>query len=217
MCRTIQVTGKGMLKIKPDQITIKIFLSKTLNEYEEAIRKSVEDVNEIKDILEKMGLEKKDLKTSNYSVKADYESVRDSKGNYITKLKGYKYNQDLNYKFDIDNKILGKVLSGLQKSSCHPQIDLEYTIKDTEKARNDLLKKAVEDAYEKAKILSESAQVTLGKILKIDYSCKQIDFTSRPFERGVMLSNKINVVDNIDIEPEEISRNEEVTIIWEIE
>ena len=40
MCRTIQVTGKGMLKIKPDQILLKLSLSKTLESYEEAIKKN---------------------------------------------------------------------------------------------------------------------------------------------------------------------------------
>ena len=198
MCRTIQITGKGMLKIKPDQILLKLSLSKTLESYEETIKKSVEEVNEVKQILEEAGLDKKELKTTYYSIKPDYESVRDNKGNYVTRLKGYKYNQDLNYKFDIDNKILGKVLYSLSKSTENVQIDLEYT-------------------YAKAKILSESAQVRLGKILKIDFSSKQIDFSSKPFERGMMLANKMNAIDSIDIEPEDIAKNEDVTIIWEIE
>lgn len=217
MCRTIQITGKGMLKIKPDQILLKLSLSKTLESYEEAIKKSVEEVNEVKQILEEAGLDKKELKTTYYSIKPDYESVRDNKGNYVTQLKGYKYNQDLNYKFDIDNKILGKVLYSLSKSTENVQIDLEYTIKNPEEAKNELLKMAVEDAYAKAKILSESAQVRLGKILKIDFSSKQIDFSSKPFERGMMLSSKMCAIDSIDIEPEDITKNEDVTIIWEIE
>ena len=83
MCRTIQITGKGMLKIKPDQILLKLSLSKTLESYEEAIKKSVEEVNEVKQILEEAGLDKKELKTALINACKGYVSYMNNNEYYL--------------------------------------------------------------------------------------------------------------------------------------
>lgn len=220
MEKTIRVTGRGRLAIKPDQVLLKLSLTNVSSTYEQAIYSSSEDANELKDILESMGFDKDELKTSYYNIDSEYESYKDSNGNYKSKFKGYRYKQDLNYKFDIDNKLLGKVLFALSKTKCKVKINIVYTIKDTEKAKNDLLKVAIKDSKNKAIILADEAGVTLGEILNIDYSWNTLEFESNPYGNRDLVcydmccSSESSV--DIDVNPEDINVNDDVTIIWEI-
>ncbi len=220
MEKTIKVTGKGNLAIKPDQILLKLQLTEVEETYEKAIQASAINVNEVKDILENIGFDRKELRTSFFNIDSEYESYRDDRGNYKSKFIGYRYKQDLNYKFDIDNKLLGKVLYALSKSNCNAKINIVYTIKDTEKAKNDLLKNAIEDSKMKALILTESAGVSLGEIINIDYSWNTIEFYSNPFgSRDLIMYDKCCSSEgsiDVDIEPEDINVNDNVTIIWSI-
>jgi len=49
--RTIRVTGKGNLKIKPDLTRITLSVEGTFPEYGEALRRSSKDTEQLKDLL----------------------------------------------------------------------------------------------------------------------------------------------------------------------
>ena len=74
------------------------------------------------------------------------------------------------------------------------------------------------DSKEKASVLAEAAGVTLGDIVKIDYSWGEIEFISRPVERCMTMSAKNAAADSysMDIEPDDIDVTDTVTVVWEI-
>ena len=53
--RTIRVTGKGQLRVKPDQTRITLSLEGLYPEYGETLRRSAEDTEKIKDLLTGLG------------------------------------------------------------------------------------------------------------------------------------------------------------------
>ena len=55
---------------------------------------------------------------------------------------------------------------------------MNYTIKDVEAAKNELLGKAVAESKKKAQVLTDAAGVKLGNIISIDYSWGEIDIYS---------------------------------------
>ena len=69
--RTIRVTGKGNLKVKPDMTRITISLEGTFPEYGEALRRSTEDTEKMKDLLTGFGFGRTDLKTLNFNVETE--------------------------------------------------------------------------------------------------------------------------------------------------
>ena len=66
--RTIRVTGKGQIRVKPDMTRITLSLEGLCPEYGEALRRSAEDTEKIKDLLTKLGFVRTDLKTLNFNV-----------------------------------------------------------------------------------------------------------------------------------------------------
>ena len=66
--RTIRVTGKGQIKVKPDMTRISITLEGMYPDYAETLRHSSEDTDSLKDVLAAFGFERTDLKTLSFNV-----------------------------------------------------------------------------------------------------------------------------------------------------
>ena len=219
--RTIRVTGKGQIKVHPDMTRITITLEGLHNEYGDALRHSSEDTEQMKDIISEFGFERSDLKTLNFSVDPQFESYK-VKDTYRQRFVGYRYVHLLKLEFESDNVLLGRVLYALAHCALKPRFQLSYTVKDQEAARNELIGRAVIDAKEKAKVLTNAAGVSLKDIQSIDYSWGRIDFDVRPM-RGDMLAEEEDVCCAsavpgyaMDIEPDDINISDTVTVIWEI-
>ena len=56
MNRTIRVTGKGSLSVKPDMIRLELDAKETLPEYADAYRRFTEDTDAIRKRLRRRGL-----------------------------------------------------------------------------------------------------------------------------------------------------------------
>ena len=220
--RTIRVTGKGQLKVKPDMTRITMSLEGTFPEYSDALRRSAEDTERIKDLLSGFGFERTDLKTMNFNAETEYESYKEH-GTYKQRFVGYKYHHLMKVEFESDNERLGKVLYALAHCPVKPEFRLSYTVKDSEAAKNELLGKAIADAKEKSTVLTTAAGVTLKSIQNIDYSWGQINFEVQPMSRMLMAEECCEAPTaaygsyDMDIEPDDIEVSDTVTVIWEIE
>ena len=186
--RTIRVTGKGNLKVKPDLTRITLSVEGTFPEYGEALRRSSQDTEQLKDLLAKYGFARSDLK----------------------RLVGYKFRHQMKVEFESDNDRLGKVLYALAHCAVKPEFRLSYTVKDPEAAKNELLGKAITDACEKAAVLTKAAGITLKAIQNIDYSWGQINFEVQPMNQMLMAEECCEAPAaaygsyDMDIEPDDI-------------
>ena len=59
MERTIRVTGKGKLAVKPDLIELILSIKDIKKEYDELLKRSSSATNEVKELLEKLALNEK--------------------------------------------------------------------------------------------------------------------------------------------------------------
>jgi uncharacterized protein YggE len=221
--RTIRVTGKGQIKVHPDITRITVTLTGLDPDYGEALKRSSEDTEQMKDTLEPFGFERSDLKTLSFDVDTKYESYeekRQGRTEYKRRFVGYEFTHVLKLEFDSDNKRLGKILYALANCQLHPEFRLSYTVKDPEAVKNELLGKAVQDAVAKAGVLSGAAGLKLGDIQSVDYSWGEINFEYRPMnDRMVLEECSYECASgsyDMDIEPDDISVQDTVTVVWEI-
>lgn len=219
--KTIRVTGKGQVKVKPDMTRITITLEDIYTEYQETLRHSAQDTDQLKDILEPYGFERADLKTLSFQVDPQYESYKKN-GAYKQRLTGYKFRHVMKVEFESDNERLGKILYTLANYPAKPEFRISYTVKDREAAKNELLGKAVTDAIDKATVLSAAAGVKLKDIQSIDYSWGEIEFEVSPMSRAVYAAPAGCLAEDSDsyalnIEPDDIEVSDTVTVVWEIE
>ena len=218
--RTIRITGKGRIKVKPDMTRITLSLEGIYPEYGETLRRSSLETEQLKDLLAGFGFERSDLKTLNFNVDTEYESYKE-KGAYKQRLVGYKFYHMMKVEFEFDNERLGSVLYALANCDLKPEFRLSYTVKDPEAEKNELLGRAVADAGKKASVLTKAAGVALKDIQNIDYSWEQIDFEIQPMNRMLLAEDCCEEPAagpgyDLDIEPDDIEVSDTVTVIWEI-
>ncbi len=218
--RTIRVTGKGKIKVKPDMTRITITLEEMSPDYAETLRCSSDNTDSLKEVLAPFGFERSDLKTLNFNVNTEYESYKE-KGTYKQRFVGYRFRHLLKVEFDSDNERLGKILYALGNCTLNPEFRISYTVKDPEAAKNELLGKAVKDAKEKATVITAAADVTLKDIQSIDYSWGEIEFEINPMNRLMKACTPVSAACedscyDLDIEPDDIEVADTVTVVWEI-
>lgn len=221
MERTIRVTGKGKLSVKPDTIRLRINMEGMYPEYDETLQKSSEVVELLKDLVEKQGYERKELKTLYFNIDTEYESYQDRDKNWKRRFQGYKYVHRMKMEFPADNQRLGKMLYALAHCPVSPEFSIEYTVSDPEASKNELLGKAVKESLKKASVLAEASDVKLGKIINIDYSWGEIDFVSKPLQemslRCCEPDESYSASYDMDIEPDDIDITDTVTVVWALE
>ena len=188
-------------------------------EYSDTLQHSSEDTEALRDLLSGFGFARSDLKTLSFGIDTEYESYREQEV-YKQRFLGYRFRHQLKVEFPSDNQRLGRILYALSNGAVSPEFRLSYTVSDPEAARNELLGKAVQDAKEKAAVLSRAAGVSLRCIESIDYSWGEIDIEYRPMDnmlRAKAAQPLMAASYTMDIEPDDIELSDTVTVVWEIE
>ncbi len=218
MAKTIRVTGKGTLHIKPDMTRLTLVLSGLEKDYDKALQRSSQDTESLRIVLSELGFEPAGLKTLSFDVDTRYERYRDRNDDWKQRFVGYEYTHRMKLEFPNDNALLGRVLYALAAAPVSPEFRISYFVGDPESAKNELLGKAVTDATAKAGVLAKAAGVTLGEILSIDYSWGQIDLEVRPMEAEERLMCCTSEVRSFEmnIEPDDAEVSDTVTVVWEV-
>lgn len=219
MDKTMKITGKGKVSVKPDIIRLNMTMEESYKEYEVTLRQSSETTKILKELFVSLGFKNDDLKTRSFDINTKYESYKAKDQSWKKRLIGYTYTLHMLIEFDADNKKLGEILYALAHSVITPEISIEYTVSDLEKHKDKLLKNAIEDSKHKAEVLANAADVKLGDIVSIDYSWGEINFVSEPIQNFAFASAEKTTGSpgyDIDIEADDIDVTDTVTVIWNI-
>ena len=219
MDKTLKITGRGKVSVKPDIIRLNMTMKESYKEYEVTLSQSSETTKILKELFVSLGFKKDDLKTRSFDIDTKYESYKAKDQSWKKRLIGYTYTHNMLIEFDADNKKLGEILYALAHSVITPEISIEYTVSDSEKHKDQLLKNAIEDSKHKAEVLAHAANVKLGDIVSIDYSWGEISFVSEPIQNFAFASAEQTTGRtgyDIDIEADDIDVTDTVTVIWNI-
>lgn len=219
MDKTMKITGKGKVSVKPDIIRLNMTMEESYKEYEVTLRQSSETTKILKELFVSLGFKNDDLKTRSFDINTKYESYKAKDQSWKKRLIGYTYTHHMFIEFDADTKKLGEILYALAHSVITPEISIEYTVSDPEKHKDKLLKNAIEDSKHKAEVLANAADVKLGDIVSIDYSWGEINFVSEPIQNFAFASAEKTTARagyDIDIEADDIDVTDTVTVIWNI-
>lgn len=222
MERTIRVTGRGRLSVKPDTIRLFINIEGMQEEYDMAVAQSAAMTEEVKELFVKLDFGRDEVKTLSFNVTTQYESYQAEDRSWKKRLEGYKFTHRMKVEFAVDNKRLGRALYALGHAVAHPEFHIEYTVAEPENCKNELLAAAIKDSKAKAEVLTKAAGVILGNIVTIDYSWAELELVSRPMEQFMLADTCVRCSEdegnayNIDVNPDNIEVTDNVTVMWEI-
>ena len=207
------VTGAGIVYAKADianiQIGLKTEVKKTAAE---ATQESTVKMNNIVQELKKLGLEDKDIKTSNYNLNPSYNWSQD-KGQ---ELIGYEVNQNLSLKIR-DLSKMGDIIAKTTEQGANQIGSISFTIDDEYELKNQARELAINKAKEKAELIAAQSGMKLGDI-------KSFYESSNPVVSPMMYANvKMEAMDSVggritspEIQSGQNEVNVEVTLVYEV-
>ncbi|MDO5558611.1 MAG: SIMPL domain-containing protein [Oscillospiraceae bacterium] len=216
MDKTITVKGAGKVSARPDLIIISINLEAQSQDYENTLAIADNKLEKLRSNIQKSGFGHDDLKTESFDIMPQFESIQDKSGNYKRVFKGYRCPHSLKIEFDYDMNRLSQLISVLAHSDAQPEFSISFSVRDKEAAQAQMLKRAAENARQKAQILCEASGVVLGELITIDYNWGEIDFYSKT---SYEMNNKCMMpceARSIDIVPDDIDMSDTATFVWTI-
>jgi uncharacterized protein YggE len=184
----VSVTGEAVEKIAPDLAVLSVTAQgddKTLAGAKDIANKKLKTVL---DVAKKFGIEGEHLKATLVQVSPRYRYVQQS-GKQV--LEAYTASASLELTLS-DITRLGALTDALVEAGIE-QVSGQFSLKDPQKAREDMLAKAVEDAHRRAEALARAAGAKLGKPLSISDSGGSIQAPVVPSPRMAMAKADMEV------------------------
>ena len=216
--KTITVKGAGNVSVKPDYVVLSMSLETRNHDYETAMREAADRIEHLNGSLSAIGFEKESVKTTDFSVRTNYDSRKDRNGNYYRVFNGYVVNHRLKVSFDFDTKVLSKALGTIVTCIAEPELSISFTVKEASAVNEALLKSAAENAKKKAEILCAASGARLGELVNIDYNWGELNIYSRTRYdmEDACLEACSEAPFSLDIEPDDINATDTVTFVWQI-
>ena len=170
----ITVIGTGEVLIPADTAVVSLGVSATDREVLKAQRRANETIAAIREALIKAGVKEEDINTDYINIYASYDYSDGSE-----QLKGYNANSTLAIRVT-DIEAVGEVIDIAFEAGANTLNGINFSASDTTEAEAKAMKKAVEDAKDKAEVLAEASGLKIRGIDEI------IESGTYSYDRGMM-------------------------------
>lgn len=177
--RTISVNGTGKVYLNPDIAYVTIGVHTENKDAAQAVAQNNAQSVKVKEALTGMGVDAKDIQTSNFSIypQQQYDQTGKPTGeiNYVVDNQLYVTVRDL--------ETIGDLLDTVVKAGANSIYGIQFDVADRSKAQSEARKLAVADAQAQAEELADAAGVTLGPVQTI--STASIQTPVPLYEKGM--------------------------------
>lgn len=170
----ITVIGTGEVMIPADEAVVSLGVSATDREVLKAQRRANETIAAIREALIKAGVKEEDINTDYINIYASYDYSDGSE-----QLKGYNANSTLAIRVT-DIEAVGEVIDIAFEAGANTLNGINFSASDTTEAQAKAMKKAVEDAKDKAEVLAEASGLKIRGIEEI------VESGTYSYDRGMM-------------------------------
>lgn len=164
---TISVEGTGEISEKPDVGFLNITIETKAAKFGSAITQLNSKTDSLYLILSELGLDKENIKTSNFNVRENYvfDNNTRSKDGFI----GF---QRIEAEFPFSKEQLGTIINRFAEGETSVQFDFSFGFSEEKlkELKKELIKVAIQDATTKAELIAQNTGEILGEIEEIMYS-----------------------------------------------
>ncbi len=203
--RTIAMSGTGTVKGPPDMADISAGVTTEAPTAAAALAANTAAMNRVFAALEKQGIARRTIQTSNFSVSPNYSSRTP---NETPRLAGYRVSNQVHVILEDITKA-GMALDALVAAGANQMNGLNFSIKEPAPLLAKARSEAVADARLRAQQYAAAAGVALGQILSISEGGSSEP--PRPMYRIMAMA-----ADSVPVAAGEESVSANVTIVWEI-
>lgn len=208
---SIEVVGKATIKTIPEEVIFRIPLKIIDSSYLECSTAINKTLSNLRNELISKGIADSRIRTANFSISDHmvYEGGKRSQQGYqgsVTVIVSENYSVDF----------VQKVLQSVEKLELTYAINFSMSTDQKEELTKIAISQAVEDAKQKALVLSEASGVQLGEISRISYG--KDSYRAEPLHTERMLSSTMDAVgsNELSLSPTRIALFKYVLIVWDI-
>lgn len=163
----IMVSGEGEAAAAPDMALISLAVLRDADTAREALDANNKAMTEVLAAMKAFGIEDRDLQTSGFSIQPRYVYPDPNKGeNFEPKITGYSVINTLGVRVR-DLAKIGEVLDQSVTLGVNQGGNITFVKDDSSAVLEEARKKAVENAIAKAKTITSTAGVGIGRILEM--------------------------------------------------
>jgi uncharacterized protein YggE len=164
--RRIVVLGEGEATVKPDLAILSLSVMREAPSASDALSLDSKAMTDVIAALKASGIADRDLQTSGVQINPHYEYINQPDGTQTTKLLGYQVTNTITVRVR-DLSKTGEVIDKSVSLGVNQGGSITFTNDDPKATLTEARKKAVADAVDKAKTLTEAAGVKLGQVVEI--------------------------------------------------
>jgi uncharacterized protein len=153
------VTGTGKVSVTPDIASVTAGVRAQGNTVKQAQDDMNKAINTVTDAIKKLGIDGKDIKTTNYNINPTYDYT-----NSKQRITGYTASSNLEIKIKNMEKA-NTVIDAATANGANSVSGIQFDVADKSKAEKEARELAVTEAKEKAKNASQIGGFTLGRII----------------------------------------------------
>lgn len=162
--RQITVTGHGKISARPDMAKINVGVEVTARKAGDALHENSKLILELMDVLDKAGVAKRDIRTSQLNLQPRWEQRNNSGA--APSVIGYTAQNILQIRIRKVG-VLGDVLDKVTRSGANRINQVSFSVADPAPLLKEARLRAVANARQKADLFAIAAGVSLGKVLEI--------------------------------------------------
>ena len=156
---TFNVTGEGKVIVQPDVALVTVGVVANGSSVKVAQDQINQNINKIAASIKSLGVEQKDIQTSNYSINPNYDY-----NSGIQRITGYQANTNLSIKVRDISKV-NNVIDQATQNGANQVGGVVFEVDDKTALQNEARQKAVTDAKTKAENAANIAGFSLGRIV----------------------------------------------------
>lgn len=212
---TLKVNGTANVQVAPDQAVINMTVRAIDMDINQAVKQLEEKSGRLTERLRAAGFRREEIKTSQLNVQ---DNGRWRNGEYVDS--GYVAQQFIELKFKRDQQRITRLLDAFSREDgAEALFQFGFALSDDarQQADEELIRKAVEDARSKARVIAQASGVKLGKIRSIVYG--QPDYRPMPMQQEMMDMKMREGQEQsfADMEVREIEMQDSILVYWDID
>ncbi|MFD1508282.1 SIMPL domain-containing protein [Lacimonas salitolerans] len=204
--RLLTVTGTGEVARAPDMAVIRVGVGAEDADAATALASTSEAMTRMQARLAEVGVERRDIQTSQLSLEPVYEQTANS----APRIVGFQATNAVTVRVR-EISATGEVLGALVGDGANRIDGVTFALQDPRGVMDEARRLAIEDARRKADLLAEAAGVTLGPVRDI----REVGGDGPP--RPMMMSRMASESMDVPMAEGEVGLSASVSVVYEIE
>lgn len=211
---TLEIHGEARILVVPDIGILKVQIEHLDLSMSESIVELNSKTKQLTDQIKTLGFKKENLQTSNFEVVENsfYRGGQKIDSGYISR-------QDLLLTFDLQDDKIKEILALLSDSSQDFVLSFDFEISSNRKSelKEELIKTAVEDAFDTAEKIALHSRHKINRLIRISDNAPQKFFEGLMFEEEFAVGYGDYQKQILGFQPKKIEMTKKLNIVFEIE